>query len=173
MAWFQLGRATLQAGRHELTLVTPSRAPGENQRFVAGFDAIVLSREPFHPNGSEKQYGVGRGSRVASEKSKPSSSPPPNELLPEKTEKPEKNRKAAAKKPDAQPEKQPVTPAEKSVPEPEDFKVAPPREGVGGAIIDVDEKTGRRLTEKEGKSGKKGKKSKGDDKNAPSAEPMR
>jgi hypothetical protein len=177
MAWFQLGRATLQAGRHELTLVTPRRAPGENQRFVAGFDAIVLSREPFHPNGSEKQYGMGRTSRVANEKSKPGATPPPNELLPEKTEKPDRSRKATPKKPEAQPEKPPAAPTEKSAAEPEDFKVAPPREGVGGAIIDVDEKTGRRLPTKDSKDGKKGKKGKESDKNAPSgapsADPMR
>jgi hypothetical protein len=54
MAWFSLGRVTLRAGRHELILAVPHRADGPHGRFSAGFDAVVLSRGPFRPNGSEK-----------------------------------------------------------------------------------------------------------------------
>ena len=56
MAWYQIGRVTLKQGVHELTLVVPKRGDGPNGRFVAGIDAVVLSREPFKPSGATKPY---------------------------------------------------------------------------------------------------------------------
>lgn len=158
MAWYQLGRATLQQGRHEFTLVTPSRGSGTDPRFVAGFDAIVFSREPFRPNGAEKPYGLGRnpGTRATASdkrgKEKPTSAPPPNERLEEKPEKPrkgEKSEKVAEKKPATQPEKPATDPAK-------DLTPAPQRPEVGGAVVDVDETTGRRIPAGGKKKGKKG-----------------
>jgi hypothetical protein len=60
MAWFQLGRVTLATGRHELVLAVPRRAEGGSGRYLAALDAIVLSREPFQPNGAQKPYSLGR-----------------------------------------------------------------------------------------------------------------
>ncbi len=54
MAWFQLGRATLKAGRHELVVAVPRPADGPSGRFVAGLDAVVFSRDRFQPRGVEK-----------------------------------------------------------------------------------------------------------------------
>ncbi|MGV3721234.1 MAG: hypothetical protein ACO1SX_10035, partial [Actinomycetota bacterium] len=56
MAWFQLGRTTLQAGRHILTVVVPEKAPGPGGRFSAGLDAVVLARSGFKPNGIQKPH---------------------------------------------------------------------------------------------------------------------
>ena len=52
MVWYQLGRATLQAGKHQLLLVVPEKAAGG--RYTAAIDAVVLSRDAFKPNGVEK-----------------------------------------------------------------------------------------------------------------------
>lgn len=54
MAWFSLGRMTLKTGRHSLVLVVPERSAGPEGRFLAGIDAVVVSREPFHPKGIER-----------------------------------------------------------------------------------------------------------------------
>jgi hypothetical protein len=54
LAWFLLGKVTLQIGRHDLTLVVPQRSGGADGRFTGGIDAVVLSREPFQPKGAEK-----------------------------------------------------------------------------------------------------------------------
>jgi hypothetical protein len=54
MTWYQLGRATLQAGKHQLLLVVPDKAAGPGGRYTAAIDAVVLSRDPFKPNGVEK-----------------------------------------------------------------------------------------------------------------------
>jgi len=57
MGWYMLGRMTLKAGRHELTLVVPERSDGDKGRYSAAFDAIVFAREAFKPNGTEKPSG--------------------------------------------------------------------------------------------------------------------
>jgi hypothetical protein len=54
MGWFMLGRVTLQVGRHSLILSVPEKAASPGGRYAAGIDAIVLSREPFKPNGIQK-----------------------------------------------------------------------------------------------------------------------
>ncbi|HEU4751531.1 MAG TPA: hypothetical protein VFU47_00385, partial [Armatimonadota bacterium] len=63
MTWFNLGRATLKLGRHELTLVIPEKATGGTGRFVAGIDAVVLSRDAFTPSGIEKPSGLARSAK--------------------------------------------------------------------------------------------------------------
>ena len=50
MTWFQLGRLTLGEGRHEISLVVTEKN-AESGRFAATFDSLVVSREPFQPNG--------------------------------------------------------------------------------------------------------------------------
>lgn len=65
MAWFRLGRVTLQAGRHVLTLVVPEKA--DSGRFSAGVDALVLSRSPFQPRGSEKPAWIAAARESAAE----------------------------------------------------------------------------------------------------------
>lgn len=54
LAWFNMGRTALKAGPHELTLVIGQKAEGAGGRFNAAIDAVVLSREPFKPQGSGK-----------------------------------------------------------------------------------------------------------------------
>jgi hypothetical protein len=65
MAWYSLGRMTLKAGVHELTLFVPEKAGGAGGRYAMGIDAIVLSRDTFHPNGIEKPYGKPSPAAVA------------------------------------------------------------------------------------------------------------
>lgn len=52
MGWYQLGRMTLKAGKHELALVVPDKTAAG--RYQAGIDAIVISQSSFKPNGTEK-----------------------------------------------------------------------------------------------------------------------
>ncbi len=54
MSWFNLGKLTLQPGRHELSIVVPDRAGGDRGRYSFGVDAIVISRVPFRPAGAQK-----------------------------------------------------------------------------------------------------------------------
>jgi hypothetical protein len=56
LAWFTLGRLTLKAGRHELTLVVAEKAEGEGGKYAAGIDTVVLSQEPFNPRGIERPF---------------------------------------------------------------------------------------------------------------------
>lgn len=79
MAWYQLGRVALKAGRHTLTIVVPEKAPGPGGRYSAGLDAVVLTRDAFKPNGIQKPHF-----RTAAAKSEKS----------EKPEKPEKTGKS-------------------------------------------------------------------------------
>jgi hypothetical protein len=65
--WYRIGKASFQAGRHVLTLAVPERAPGEGGRYVFGVDALLLSRVPFEPHGTEKPNYRGAAAREAAD----------------------------------------------------------------------------------------------------------
>lgn len=50
IAWYRVGQATLEKGRHVVTIAVQ---PVKGVRSVFGIDALVLAREPFQPKGIE------------------------------------------------------------------------------------------------------------------------
>jgi hypothetical protein len=60
LAWYQLGRMTLKAGEHSITLLVGDKFEGPEGRYTAGVDALVVSRDPFTPKGTQKPYNAKR-----------------------------------------------------------------------------------------------------------------
>lgn len=52
IAWFKVGSVNLTTGQHTLTLQVSK--PGPNGVYGAAIDALLLTKEPFTPNGTEK-----------------------------------------------------------------------------------------------------------------------